>query len=74
MSLSSEKAALKTAMIALRAVEDEDYEDAIDDVLDAWETWISSAQLTIPIGGVVVVGSATTQNNTAPIVVDNSLS
>ena len=76
MSLALAKSAMKTAMLAMANNEDDEQaaDAAIDTFLDELVTLISSGQLTIPIGGVVVVGSAATQNNPAPIIVDNSLS
>lgn len=38
------------------------------------DAYVKEATITIPSGAVVVVGSATTQNNPAPIVLDNGVS
>lgn len=41
---------------------------------NAIDVYVKQAKITIPSGGVIVTGSATTQNNPSPIIVDNALS
>ena len=76
MSLSLSKVAMKTALLSM--AENSDDAQAVDAALDtflsALETWISSSKLTIPTGVIVVTGTAASQTNPNPIVVDNALS
>ena len=72
MSLADGKAQLKTSLQTLRAVDDEDYDQAIDDFLDALETWIKGAKVTFGIGSITV--DPGTHSNTVPSIEDNALS
>lgn len=73
--------------VALKAAQDQALSDCIADVAEdivrqnyvdnqsqAFLDFIKTAELTIPTGGIVVTGSATTQSNPSPVIVADGLS
>lgn len=44
-----------------------------NELADRIDAYIKSATITIPSGAVIVMGTAVTQNNPAPIIINNSI-
>ena len=76
MSLATGKPALKAALlnIANNTDDSKTQSESIDEFLDLLETWVSSANVTIPAGFVSQGVSPSVIVNPAPIIIPNGLS